>query len=300
MRIGSASSVVPAGRSWWPLALVALAFALFGLSTPGPGHAQGIGDLAVAPTRIILEGRTRTAQVSLLNKGSTPATYRISIINMQMTESGEYRRVEESGVDGGYAGSLVRYAPRQVELAPGKSQTVRIILRKPGGLKEGEYRSHILFQAVPDPTVGQSVEVTTTEEGLSIRLVVVPAITIPLIVRHGTLDATASLSNLQLAAAGATPDGRPSLKFQINRSGDRSVFGDISIAYHPPGSTQEYIIGEISQLAVYTPNSRRSVTMPLRVPEHVKLAGGRIAVQYRARDDDGKGDVLATAELNVP
>ena len=299
MRIGSASSVVPAGRSWRPLAL-ALAFALPVLSAPGPAPAQGIGDLAVAPTRIILEGRARTAQVSLLNKGSIPATYRISIINMQMTESGEYRRVEETGVDGGYADALVRYAPRQVELAPGKSQTVRIILRKPGGLEEGEYRSHILFQAVPDPTAGQSVEVTTREEGLSIRLIVVPAITIPLIVRHGKLAATASLSNLQLAAAGATPDGRPALAFQINRAGDRSVFGDISIAYHPPGSTEEYIIGEINQLAVYTPNSHRRVTMPLRVPEHVTLAGGRIAVQYRARDDDGKGDVLATGQLNVP
>ena len=297
MRIGSASSVVPAGRSWRPLAL-ALAVALPVLSTPGPAPAQGIGDLAVAPTRIILEGRARTAQVSLLNKGSIPATYRISIINMQMTESGEYRRVEETGVDGGYADSLVRYAPRQVELAPGTSQTVRIILRKPGGLKDGEYRSHILFQAVPDPTAGQSVEVTTREEGLSIRLIVVPAITIPLIVRHGTLEATASLSNLQLA--GATPDAPPSLAFRINRGGDRSVFGDISIAYRPPGGKEEYIIGEINQLAVYTPNAHRSVTMPLRVPEHVTLAGGRIAVQYRARDDDGKGEILATTQLKLP
>jgi P pilus assembly chaperone PapD len=299
MRFGLAAAAVPAGWSWRPFA-PALAVTLLLLSTPGPAHAQGIGDLAVAPTRIILEGRERTAQVSLLNKGSVPATYRISIINMQMTESGEYRRIEETGVDGGYADALVRYAPRQVELAPGKSQTVRIILRKPGGLKEGEYRSHILFQAVPDPTAGQSVEATTTEQGLSIRLIVVPAITIPLIVRHGKLEATASLSDLQLVAAGATPDAPPALAFRINRSGARSVFGDISIAYHPPGSKEEYIIGEINQLAVYTPNAHRRVTMPLHVPEHVKLAGGRIAVQYRAHDDTGKGKLLATAELKLP
>jgi P pilus assembly chaperone PapD len=299
MRFGLASSGVPAGRSWRPLAL-ALAFVLIVLPTPGPAHAQGIGDLAVVPTRIILEGRERTAKVSVLNRGSETATYRISIINMQMTESGEYRRVTESGVDGGYAESLVRYAPRQVELAPGKSQTVRIILRKPGGLNEGEYRSHILFQAVPDPTAGQSVEATTTEEGLSIRLIVVPAITIPLIVRHGKLEATATLSNLRLATGSATPDGQPALEFRINRNGDRSVFGDISIAYYPPGSNQEYIIGEITQLAVYTPNSHRSVTMSLHVPEHVRLAGGRIAVQYRAHAGNSKGDVLATAELKLP
>jgi P pilus assembly chaperone PapD len=299
MRIGLAASVVPAGRLWQLLAL-ALAATLLVLSASGPARAQGIGDLAVVPTRIILEGRQRTAQVSLLNKGSATATYRISIINMQMTESGEYRRVTESGVERGYAGSLVRYAPRQVELAPGDSQTVRIILRKPGGLKEGEYRSHILFQSVPDPTAGQSVEATTREDGLSIRLIVVPAITIPLIVRHGKLEATTSLSNLQLDTSSATPDGRPSITFRINRSGERSVFGDVSITYVPRDSTQEYIIGEITQLAVYTPNAHRNVTMPLRVPEGVQLSGGRIAVQYRAHDGGGSGDVLAAAQLNVP
>ena len=125
MRFGLASSDVPAGRPWRPLAL-ALAFVLLVLPTPGPAHAQGIGDLAVVPTRVILEGRERTAKVSVLNRGSETATYRISIINMQMTESGEYRRVTESGVDGGYAESLVRYAPRQVELAPGKSDDEEI------------------------------------------------------------------------------------------------------------------------------------------------------------------------------
>jgi len=299
MPIGLTPPDAPSGRPWQSLVL-AFAVVLLALPPAGAARAQGIGDLAVAPTRVILEGRDRAAQVSLLNKGSATAIYRISIINMQMTETGEYHRIEETGVGGGYADSLVRYAPRQVDLAPGKSQTVRIILRKPSGLKEGEYRSHILFQAVPDPTVGQSVEMTTKEEGMSIRLIVVPAITIPLIVRHGTLDATASLSNLRLAKGDATTGGLPTLTFRINRSGERSVFGDIAIAYRPPGSGEDYIIGEISQLAVYTPNAHRIVTLPLRIPENVTLSGGRIAVRFRARDDDGKGDVVATAEVKVP
>ncbi len=299
MPIGLTLTAARSGRPWQSL-LLAFSVVLLALPAASPSRAQGIGDLAVVPTRVVLEGRDRAAQVSVLNKGTIPATYRISIINMQMTETGEYRRVEETGVGGGYADSLVRYAPRQVQLAPGKSQTVRIILRKPSGLPEGEYRSHILFQAVPDPTVGQSVEVTTKEEGMSIRLIVVPAITIPLIVRHGTLDATASLSNLRLAKSDATFKGQPTLTFQIDRSGKHSVFGDIMIAYRPPGDGEEYIVGEISQLAVYTPNAYRIVTLPLHIPESVKLSGGRIAIQFRARDDDGKGDVVATAEMNVP
>jgi len=279
--------------------IAAAATALIGLSCTSAALAQGLGDLAVAPTRVVMEGRTRSAQVSLLNKGTDVAVYRISIINMRMTESGEYRRVEETGTAGGYADSLVRFAPRQVELQPGKSQTVRIILRKPPGLQEGEYRSHILFQAVPDPQTGQSVEMQTTEEGMSIRLVVVPAITIPLIVRHGELSASASINDIVLSHGDATTGGQPMVSFAINRSGSRSLFGDISISYRPADSKEEFVIGQINQLAVYTPNSRRTISLPLHVPEKVTLSGGRLRIEYRARPDDG-GATIAFADQTVP
>lgn len=279
--------------------LVAAAAILFALAITCPAKAQGLGDLAVAPTRIVMEGRTRAAQVSLLNKGTETAIYRVSIINMQMTESGEYRRVEETGTAAGYAESLVRFAPRQVELQPGKSQTVRIILRKPPGLKEGEYRSHILFQAVPDPQTGQSVEMQTSDQGMSIRLVVVPAITIPLIVRHGELSASAAITNIVLTRGDASNGSQPMVSFSINRNGGRSLFGDISVSYRPAGGGEEYVIGQINQLAVYTPNSRRMISLPLRVPEQVKFTGGRLRVEYRARPDDG-GKTIAVAEYAVP
>src|ERR1700737_1174027 len=38
----------------------------------------GIGDLLVAPTRLIFEGRTRAAELTLINIGRQTATYRIS------------------------------------------------------------------------------------------------------------------------------------------------------------------------------------------------------------------------------
>ena len=274
---------------------VALAISFYASSAT----SQGLGDLAVAPTRIVMEGRTRAAQVSLLNKGTDTAIYRVSIINMQMSESGEYRRVEESGTAGGYADALVRFAPRQVELQPGKSQTVRIILRKPAGLKEGEYRSHILFQAVPDPQTGQSVEMQTSDEGLSIRLVVVPAITIPLIVRHGDLSASAAISDIALTRGDAADGSRPMVNFSIVRSGARSLFGDISVSYQPADNQETYVVGKINQLAVYTPNPRRAISLPLQVPEHVTLSGGRLRVEYRARPDDG-GETIAVGDHAVP
>ena len=296
MRNGESPFVAPRMRSAGGFAAAILAV-LSILLDAGVARAQGVGDLAVAPTRLIFEGRTRSAQISLLNQGTQPAVYRISIINMQMTDAGEYRRVEESGRELGYAESLVRYAPRQVELEPGESQTVRVLLRKPGDLKAGEYRSHILFQAVPDPESGQSIEMVTKDEGLSIRLIVVPGITIPLIVRHGQLSASASLGGFEILSGAGSHEG-PSLSFQINRAGNRSVFGHIKVTYRTDGGA-EYVIGEISQLAVYTPNGHRKVVLRLRVPEQVRLSGGQLFVSYRARPEDG-GNILADAQVRVP
>ncbi len=278
-----------------------IAFALlttFGLiSGAGSAFAQGVGDLAVAPTRVVLEGRDRSAQISLLNRGTVTATYRVSIVNMQMTEAGEYVRVETSGIDEGHADKLIRYAPRQVVLEPGKSQTVRVLLRKPPNLPDGEYRSHILFQAVPSPDAGRSVEMATNNEGLSIRLIVVPGITIPLIVRQGNLAANASLAIGRLSTANGAKGG-PTLSLQISRTGTRSLFGDIAAIYTAKNG-KEYVVGEINQLAVYTPNRSRTINLNLRIPDAVKLDGGQIRVEYRARPEDG-GETLASARIDVP
>ena len=42
-------------------------------------------------------------------------------------------------------------------LAPGETQAVRLLLRKPGNLADGEYRSHLLMQNVPKDA-GVSIE----------------------------------------------------------------------------------------------------------------------------------------------
>ena len=102
--------------------------------------------LLVTPSRVVFEDRTRTAQVTLVNKGSETATYRISFIRQNMTEDGKFVPAEkdESGL---YSDTMVRYSPRQITLSPGQSQVVRLMLRKPKNLPDGEYRSHMLLCA---------------------------------------------------------------------------------------------------------------------------------------------------------
>src|SRR5690348_17163018 len=50
---------------------------------PGTANA-GVGDLLVAPTRVVLDGR-RGAEIILNNIGEEPATYRVSVEFRRMT-----------------------------------------------------------------------------------------------------------------------------------------------------------------------------------------------------------------------
>ena len=258
--------------------------------------AQGAGDLIVAPTRVVLEGRTRSAQLTLSNTGSTTSTYRISIVNLRMNEDGTVVEITEPDEGQMFAEKLFRYSPRQITLEPGATQAVRILLRKPKDLADGEYRSHIFFRAVPDEA-GQSVNQTVNQDGIQIRLIPVYGITLPIIIRHGKPTVSASLSELKL---NPPSENNPlsTLNFRVLREGSISAFGDFKATF-VSNSGEKTIIGEMQRFAVYTPNKSRAVNIPMRVPEGLKLANGEIQLVFSAIEDDG-GKVLAEQTLKLP
>lgn len=270
----------------------------FGVSSeafgPTPAQAQGAGDLVVAPTRVVLEGRTRSEQLALVNKGSESATYRITLVNMRMNVDGSVTEISEPAEGEAFADRLVRYSPRQVTLAPGASQAVRLIARKPKDLAPGEYRSHMMFRSVPQVQT-QSIE-NAASQGSSAVLIPVFGIAIPVIIRHGELDYAVELNNGSLMPPAKEGD-LPRLKFDLNRTGNRSAFGDLSASVMSGGD--EIVLGQIRRLAVYTPNPLRTVTMVLRVPKGVKLSGNNIKLTYKTIPDEG-GRLLSETSIAIP
>ena len=59
---------------------------------PPPPPTGGIGDLLVAPTRVVFDGRKRSAELNLANIGQARATYRVSLVRMEMDEIGAFMR----------------------------------------------------------------------------------------------------------------------------------------------------------------------------------------------------------------
>lgn len=257
-------------------------------------HAQGAGDLIVTPTRVVFEGRTRAAQLGLVNRGSETATFRISVINMKMGDNGELTEIARPEPGQQFAESLFRYSPRQVTLEPGASQAIRILLRKPADLADGEYRSHMMMRGVPNV---QSQSIENLQAGAaSVQLIPVFGIAVPVIVRHGDLAFDAAIEGAEfIAASNEQPLDR--IRFQLTRSGNRSSFGDLTVSIDQNG--EQVVLARTLRLAVYTPNTSRTVEMELRVPDGLDLSGKTLKLTYTTIADEG-GELLSETTVAVP
>ena len=257
-----------------------------------------VADLMVYPTRIVFEKNQRAAQLELINSGQESATYRISIVNRRMSEIGEFSPADTPLAGESFAADLLRYSPRQVVLAPGLGQTIRISLRKPADLPEGEYRSHLQFDRVPEAGGATSIDTAGTKPGeVGVQLKALVGVSIPLIVRHGETTAGLALTGLQLIKSSSA--GQPPLLAAVlNRSGNRSVYGDLGATFTPRGGAAQEV-GKAGGVAVYTPNPLRRVKLELQPPPGLALAGGTLRLSFRERPDAG-GKLLAEAAIELP
>jgi P pilus assembly chaperone PapD len=269
-------------------ALVLSAWLLLAL----PAYAE----LMLYPTRIVFEKNQRAAQIELINNGSKPATYRISLVNRRMTESGKFEPADVAAPDERFADSMLRFSPRQITLEPGTAQTVRVLLRKPAELAEGEYRSHLQFDKLPDAEGSASIENQGAGgKGIGVVLNALVGATVPVIVRHGATSANVSLARLALQKDDAR---HQLLTLQFEREGSSSVYGDVSVTFTPRGG-QPQTLAQVGGIAVYTPNRVRQAALPLELPKGLQLAHGTLEVSYRDRPEAG-GKLLAQANLDLP
>jgi P pilus assembly chaperone PapD len=270
---------------------------LLGLLILLPQH-HALADLMLHPTRIVFEKNQRAAQLELINNGTEAATYRISLVNRRMSETGEFSAIDSPASGEQFADGLLRYSPRQVTLAPGVGQTVRIMLRKPADLAPGEYRSHLQFDKLPEAKGATSIETQGAQAGKEIGIVLTALIgaSIPVIVRHGETAASVTLSHLELQNSAANQ--AQILSLQLDRSGNRSVYGDLAVSFTQQGGAEQ-VIAKVGGVAVYSPNALRRAKLALQPPSGLALAHGTLRVTYRERPEAG-GKVLAEAAIALP
>ncbi|WP_120496723.1 molecular chaperone [Kiloniella sp. EL199] len=263
-----------------------LLFSLF-MGINFPHTAMAAGGIVISPQLVELDNKNRNTVLTLANRGQKAETYRISVINYRMNEQGNLFEIDKPVGEDAFANGLFRFAPRQVTLKPGKPQTVRVLYRRPSGLEDGEYRSHLLFQQVPETAAVNSD--VASRAGISVEIKTIFGISIPIIVRHGNLSGNGEITELKPAKK---ENGSDAISLRINRTGNQSLRGDVVL------SSEGKEVGRLNNVAVYLSTPYREVVVPLLEEKLQALSGKTISVDYLPRKGR-QGPVIASNNITI-
>lgn len=258
------------------------------LATTFPARA----DLLIMPLRIVFQDRERTADVTLVNTSSTEATFRLSWMYQRQKEDGSYTQMEE-GVKPDYDFSkMVIFSPRQVTLPPNGKQRVRLSLRRPPNLPDGEYHAHLRLQrlgASDDELSSAPLEKGRIRTSLAINI----GYGLPVVFRQGNYNGDASISDPSFVPVPPGALKGAKLKVQLNRRGVHGTMGRL-VAYWSPPDGEEKQIGVLNNVNVYTEVTRRTAMIPLT---ETYIPAGTVRVVY---EGDGPDEGITFDEQSFP
>jgi hypothetical protein len=259
--------------------LCAMALAMLGLA-PAPCRAE----VSVSPTFMLFDGEPGTKAITVKNSGPREEVYRVSLLDLRMESDGRMVVAKEPREGEHFADEMVRFAPRELVLAPGASAVVRF---RVAALRAGEYRVHVLVQQVPD--IGALTKPPfLREDGLTVDLQAVFGVAIPLIIRSGELAASLAFGEARLTRM---PDGGPAVVLKLLRGGERSLRGAVSLTFEGKE------IGLYDGIALYAPVSERDLLLPLPA-DLGELREGSLVARF-AEPEDIRGAVAAETPVQL-
>jgi len=270
------------------ISLLAILFSFLLSST----NLSAQGNLLITPRRVVFEGNKQSQELTLANTGVDTAKYTVSFVQYRMTEEGSFDQIEVPDEGQMFADKYLRFFPRSVTLPPNGSQVIRMQFRKLPDMQPGEYRSHVYFRAVPKESLLGDEQANADTTSIGIKLVPIFGISIPVIIRNGNLDVKVNLTAIDLDLKSDTV---PNLTITFERSGTKSVYGDLSIMWQEDQG-DPVDVGIVRGLAVYTPNKLRKFKMQLRNVPGVDYSKGKLLIKFQAPNDD-KAEVFAEKEF---
>lgn len=240
-------------------------------------------NLLITPTKITLMDADRTQEIILLNDGNERRSYRIEWSEKRVSETGDVKEMTAAeSKDYPKSSSFIRFSPRQVTLNPGERQIVKLIVRRPQNLKDGDYRSYLSFIALPVSKPAQNNGAT----GIQLNLLM--SYSLPVLVRKGPSNVKVAIESTSLKFDQKSGQGR--VDVQLTRSGPSAAVGNL-IAYWTPTNGSEQVVARINDMSIY-PEVNRRIASPGWIVESFKPGNGKLRVVYEGVKEY-RGTVLA-------
>jgi len=228
--------------------------------------------LLVAPIRVAFDERDRTKEVILINEGDERRTYRVEWQEQTVDAAGGYVALDEAA-EFNRASSMIRYSPRQVTLEPGERQIIKLVVRKPADLKQGEYRSHLKFTAIP---TGLEASQDPAGPGIGIKMHLFMSYTIPVIVKQGSQEPSVMIGNTSLREN----DGRYFLQTELYKDSIFGVSGDL-VALQAQANGEQKEVARLNNVNFFHELNQRTAKLVLLAPE--QALSGSLTLRYEGK-----------------
>lgn len=246
-----------------------------------------LAGLMIMPIRVAFTSRDRMQDITVINVSNNQSeTYRMSWLNVAQTETGDYKRLDQPLNPEFDPETAVLFSPRQVSLPPGGKQRVRMSLRRPAGMADGEYRVHLYLKSTSRHNAGSmsmNIDGPEGQASANIGMGMNVGIAVPVIVRQGTYDGTASIGAPRFIPASADGKKPPLIEFTIERGGKFSTIGNVMVYWTPPDGGKEILIARRNAVNIFHEVPRRLMKIPLKVG---RVAGGTIRIVFEGDGPD--------------
>ncbi|MCF2916640.1 fimbria/pilus periplasmic chaperone [Pseudoalteromonas sp. Cn5-37] len=227
-------------------------------------------NLLISPTRVSFDERQRSAKVTVINSSEEYRTYRVVWSEKLALPGGGYQTLSEPVTTS--LSPMARLSPKQIRLAPGERQTIKIAIRKPKDLAKGEYRSHLLFQALPN-------EDKAAKAGLKVNMIL--SFSIPVVYRE-----QGELPKVAFQTAEIVEDSlnkKPKIAVKLTEQQGFSSYGRLS-AYITNSAGKQEKIAEIGNLSLYPEVEQATVLLDLFSGKQLPKQGN-IELKYQGADE---------------
>lgn len=269
------NSAYPARKLALNFIIKGILWALF-LTALFSGQLQAQGNLVIFPRRMIFEENKTIQEFTLGNSGKDTAIYEISLVQMRMKKDGGFEVIGKPDSGQLFASPYLHYFPQKIILGPDETQKIRVGVSDISKMPEGEYRSHLSFRAV-------SAKKITAKQSLvpgtfSVQIIPYFGISVPIIIRAGNIQGKVNIQGMSLTTS---RDDSEVLNMILKRSGAASVYGSVVVNYIS-ASGQKRALTNIDGLAIYTPNTQRSIHIALPALPGLNYKTGALEIIYKS------------------
>lgn len=230
-------------------------------------NAYQANAVSISKKRLYLAPKSNIDTLYVVSEESETQQCQIIINDTEITDNSIITFLPKGQVAANSTKKIIRYAPRQFDIAPRQFQNIKFSYRRRPGLADGEYKGLVAIRCTTK---------TTNDEGENI-LTVKPLLilNVPIIVHTGELEASADFDSVKLT--------EKHVEVKIKIAGKRAITGDLELVDNSSGE----ILSSKKEMSIYQESPIKQIILPLN-----KSVNAPMLIRFREIAKFGGSDLL--------